>query len=93
LGKPRVNFIACATLMVVGLGLNYAGLYYFGGMGAAYALIAYNVISLITMIAILKKYMHLEVRNIPVYMFQCYRDIYALVMNKVVRRKKNSAAQ
>jgi lipopolysaccharide exporter len=79
LGKPIVNFYSSAALMTVSVVLTYFGLLYFGGMGAAYALIAYNIISLVVMVAILKKYIHLEIRNIPKYMFACYRDIFALL--------------
>lgn len=87
LGKPVVNFISSACLMTVSVVLTYIGLVLFEGMGAAYALIAYNVISLVVMLAILKKYIHLEIKNIPKYMFACYRDIFALI-GKWKNRKK-----
>lgn len=59
LGKPRVNFYSSVVLMTVSVVVTYLGLRYFGGMGAAYGLVVYNIISLVVMIAILKKYIHL----------------------------------
>jgi lipopolysaccharide exporter len=79
IGKPKINFYAGAALMTVSLVCTYIGLKYFGGRGAAYGLIVYNSISLVTMVLILKKYIHLEVRNIPKYMFSCYRDMFGLI--------------
>jgi O-antigen/teichoic acid export membrane protein len=79
LGKPIVNFISSACLMTVSVVLTWIALDRFQGMGAAYALIAYNFISLVVMIAVLKKYIHLEIRNIPKYMFACYKDIFSLL--------------
>jgi lipopolysaccharide exporter len=79
LGKPVVNFISSLCLMTVSVVLTWIALVKFQGMGAAYALIAYNIISLVVMVAVLKKYIHLEIRNIPKYMFACYRDIFALL--------------
>lgn len=79
LGKPVINFMSSAFLMTVSLVVTYFGLLYFGGRGAAYALILYNLISLFVMVAVLKKYIHLEIRNIPKYMFACYKDIFAML--------------
>jgi lipopolysaccharide exporter len=79
LGKPVVNFYSSAALMTVSVVVTYLGLRYFGGMGAAYALIIYNAISLVVMVLILKKYIHLQIRNIPMYMMACYKDIFALI--------------
>jgi lipopolysaccharide exporter len=79
LGKPVANFVTSLVMMSISLVLTYIGLLKFGGMGAAYALIVYNAISLVVMVAVLKKYIHLEIRNIPKYMFACYRDIFGLI--------------
>lgn len=79
IGKPRINFYSSCSLMTVSVVVTYLGLHYFGGLGAAYALVVYNFISLVVMIAVLKKYIHLEIRNIPKYMVACYRDIFGLI--------------
>ena len=79
LGKPIVNFVSACCLMTVSVVLTWIGLVQFQGMGAAYALIAYNFISLIVMVAVLKKYIHLEIKNIPKYMIACYKDIFGLI--------------
>ncbi len=55
-------------------------------MGAAYALIVYNSISLVVMVLILKKHIHLEVLNILKYMLMSYKDMFGFG-KKILRRK------
>jgi lipopolysaccharide exporter len=87
IGKPVVNFLTSAILMVVSLVITYFCLIHFQGMGAAYALIIYNIISLIVMVMVLKKHIHLEVRNILKYMLMSYKDILGF-SKKIIRRPK-----
>jgi len=64
IGKPQINFIANSALMLVNLVLTYFFLVQFGGIGAAYATIIYNVLALTVMIFLLKKYIDLDAANI-----------------------------
>jgi O-antigen/teichoic acid export membrane protein len=89
IGKPAVNFISVTAQMIISLVLAYIFLLKFGGMGAAYAVIISNIINLIIMVVILKKYIHLELRNIPKYIIGCYKDIFAL-LGKIRKPKVES---
>jgi len=79
IGKPRVNFFIGMIYMLISLGVNYLCLYRFGGIGAAYATMINSVIGMILMIAMLKKYIHLEIKNIYVYGLNMYRDTFRMV--------------
>lgn len=79
IGKPAVNFISVTAQMIISLVLTYLFLLKFGGMGAAYAVVISNIINLVIMVVILKKHIHLELRNIPKYILATYKDMFALV--------------
>jgi len=85
IGKPNVNFYVNVGLMLVNLVATYFGLKHFQGMGAAYATIVFNVTSAIVMIAVLKKYVHIEVMNIFKYMFQAYRSLFGFARKKILK--------
>lgn len=85
IGKPQINFYVSVCLMLVNLGTTSFGLYKFGGPGAAYGTIVYNVISAIVILAVLKKYVHIEVKNIWVYMLQAYRDLFGFARKKLLK--------
>lgn len=85
IGKPQVNFYVSVCLMLVNLVATYAGLSLFGGVGAAYGTIVYNVISAIVLLAVLKKYAHIEVKNIGLYMVQAYRDLFGFARKKLLK--------
>lgn len=91
-GKPVVNFWTSAGLMVFGLISTYFFLNHFGGIGAAYATVLNNIVSCAVMVLILKKFIHLEVRNIFRYVLTSYQDMY-LMVKKVVGRKDIAASQ
>ncbi|MFM9908692.1 MAG: oligosaccharide flippase family protein [Chitinophagaceae bacterium] len=79
IGKPRVNFYTSLLYMLISLGINYFCLYTFGGIGAAYASMINAVIGMIIMIGVLKKYIHLELRNIYRFMINMYGDTFKML--------------
>jgi O-antigen/teichoic acid export membrane protein len=81
IGKPHVNFMANAMLMIANLVLTYVFIKIFGGIGAAYATMIYYTISFIVMIMILKKYIGLDVKNIFRFGMQRYRDVLKFRLN------------
>ena len=88
IGKPKINFWVGLAYMLISLFVNYICLYQFGGIGAAYASMMNAVIGMAIMIAVLKKYIHLELKNIFKYLVDVYRDIFKLI----ARLKKSPAA-
>ncbi len=85
IGKPQANFYVNLCLMVFNLGATYLGLHFFGGMGAAYATVIFSVVSYVVMVAMLKKHIHLEVKNIFHYMIQFYKDMLGFARKKLAR--------
>ncbi len=85
IGKPQANFYVSVCLTLFNLVATYAGLYWFKGMGAAYATVAFNIVSGIVLIVILKKYVHVEVRNIFKYMIQAYKDLFSFARKKLIK--------
>lgn len=79
IGKPKVNFLVGVFYMLASLGIYYWCLYQFGGKGAAYATMINSVIGMVVMIVILKKYVHLELKNIYIYGVAVYRDAFKLL--------------
>lgn len=82
IGKPALNFYTNLLFMAVNLGLTYLALSRFGGEGAAYATVLNNIIIFIIMMLVLKKHVHVETKNIFIYMFQTYKIIF----NKILKR-------
>jgi lipopolysaccharide exporter len=82
-GKPDVNFIANALLML----FNFAAMYFFltryGGIGGAYAIVLYYITSFTVMVLILKKYINIRVRNIIGVAMKRYRDLAQLIKNQL----------
>jgi lipopolysaccharide exporter len=79
IGKPKVNFWSGILFMAISLATNYICLRNFGGTGAAYATMINGVISLVLMTAILKKYIHLEIKNVYVYWLNVYKDAFRMI--------------
>jgi lipopolysaccharide exporter len=79
IGKPAVNFLSVTAQMIISLVLTYLFLLRFDGIGAAYAVVVSNIINLVIMVVILKKHIHLELRNIPKYILATYKDAFGLV--------------
>ena len=82
IGKPRVNFIANALLMLMNLLLTWIFLHYFGGMGPAYATMVYYTVSLVTMVLLLKKYIQLDFRNVIKYALNRYQQLFYYVFRR-----------
>jgi lipopolysaccharide exporter len=85
IGKPQANFYVSVFLMLFNLGATWLGLHHFGGMGAAYGTILFNTVSAFVLIAILKKYVHIEVGSIFRYMFQAYKDLFGFARRKLIK--------
>jgi len=76
IGKPQVNFLANALLMGTNLLLTFVCIRQFGGIGAAYATMAYYTLSFVVMLAILKKHIRVSPRNILRFGLGRYKDFY-----------------
>jgi O-antigen/teichoic acid export membrane protein len=85
IGKPQANFYVSVCLTLFNLGATYLCLYHFKGIGAAYATVAFQIVSGITMILILKKYVGVEVKMIFGYMLQAYKDVFGFARRKLVK--------
>jgi O-antigen/teichoic acid export membrane protein len=79
IGKPNINFWANFFFMIIQLALTWFMLQKYGGMGAAYATAINSVITFFIMIAILKKYINVELLNIFRYIWMAYGDIYRMI--------------
>lgn len=85
IGKPQANFYVSVGLTLFNLVATIVGLYLFKGIGAAYATVIFQVVSGMVMIVILKKYVHVEVRNIGKYMIQSYKDLFGFARKKLMK--------
>lgn len=79
IGKPVINFWSSAVMMVIALFTTWLCLLQFGGMGAAYATVINSIIGAVIMYAVLRKYIHLELKNIFQYMIGSYKDMFGLI--------------
>jgi len=79
IGKPKANFWFGLLFMSTSLITNYVCIYYFGGMGAAYATMINGVISIILMVMILKHYIQFEIRKVWKYWMNVYRDAFRMI--------------
>jgi len=94
IGKPKVNFYIGLLYMLISLAVNYFCLLQFGGPGAAYATVINAVVGMIMMIAVLKKYIHLELKNVYTYWLNVYRDAFKMIGKlgkKLLNVSKSSA--
>lgn len=83
IGKPQVNFIVNAILMLFNLLVTWLLLKIYGGPGAAYAIVIYYTISAIVMIIVLKKHINISSSNIVrVMMNRYYEGWRAIVRQK-----------
>lgn len=85
IGKPQANFYVSVCLTLFNLGATYFCLSKFEGIGAAYATVAFNIVSCIVLLAILKHYVKVEVRNIGKYMIQAYKDLFGFARKKLLK--------
>ncbi len=79
IGRPDINFIANALLMLFNFAVTYIMLVQFGAIGPAYAMIIYYVTSFTAMMILLKKYINIDVRNILQIALQRYKDGWQLL--------------
>ncbi len=86
IGKPNVNFWANFAFMVSQLLLTWLMLRTYGGMGAAYAAAINSVLVFFVMIALLKKYIQVELLNIARYVWMAYGDLYRMIRNVLGRK-------
>jgi lipopolysaccharide exporter len=76
IGKPQLNFWYNLLLMCINFAFTYAGLYWIGRDGAAYALVAHHIVSLMIVYQVLKKHVNIEMRNVARYAIGNYRDMF-----------------
>jgi lipopolysaccharide exporter len=86
IGKPQLNFWYNLLLMCINFGFTYAGLYWIGRDGAAYALVAHHIVSLIIVYGVLKKHAHIEMRNVAAYTIGNYKYMFAMA-RKILSRQ------
>lgn len=79
IGKPRINFLVSLVYMLISLAVNYFCLRQYGGIGAAYATMINGVVGMSLMIGILRRYIHLELKNIYLYWIKVYQDIFRML--------------
>ena len=75
IGKPAVNFTVNVLLMITNMIITIIFLKLYGGIGAAYAMMIYYTLSLMTMLVILKRYINIEAKNIIKYSVKRYTDL------------------
>ena len=92
IGKPHINFWANVLFMIFNLLLTFFFLKQFGGMGAAYASVVNYIVTFFLMIAILKKYINVELLNIGKYIIQSYKDVFRII-RKIVPSRPSSIEQ
>lgn len=82
IGKPHINFRANLLLMVINLGLSYLAIAWYGGIGAAYASMISYTLFLLVMLYLLKKYVHVEAKNIVAAAMERYREVVRYVLRR-----------
>ncbi len=86
IGKPQANFYVSVCLMLFNLGATYLCLLQVSGNGRRYATVAFNIVSAFVLLAILKKYVKVEVRNIGKYMLgKPIRDLFGFARKKLIK--------
>ena len=86
IGKPELNFWYNLLLMGINFSFTYAGLYYLGRDGAAWALVAHHIVSLIIVYGVLKRHVNIQMRNIIGYVFSNYGHAFQLLRKTLDRR-------
>jgi O-antigen/teichoic acid export membrane protein len=92
IGKPQLNFWYNLLLMCINFSFTYIGLHWIGRDGAAYALVAHHIVSLIIIYPVLKKHVHIDMRNIVKYAIGNYKYMFNLVKSMVFKSGKNSGS-
>jgi O-antigen/teichoic acid export membrane protein len=93
IGKPNVNFWANFVFMVSQLLLTWLMLRTYGGIGAAYAAAINAVLTFVIMIAILKKYIQVELLNITRFVWMAYCDLFRMLRNIFNRKVQENNPQ
>jgi lipopolysaccharide exporter len=84
IGKPHVNFWANVVIMLSNFAMTWYFLQQFGLMGAAYATFGMHILYTIIFYFLMKKHLHISVRNIFFYM----KETLQLIAQKVGLRQK-----
>lgn len=92
IGKPQLNFWYNLLLMCINFSFTYIGLHYIGRDGAAYALVAHHIVSLIIIYPVLKKHVHVEMRNIIKYAIGNYKYMFNFAMSMLRPNSSNVAS-
>ncbi|HYE53452.1 MAG TPA: oligosaccharide flippase family protein [Chitinophagaceae bacterium] len=90
IGKPQLNFWYNMVFMALSFGFTYLGLFLFGRDGAAYALVAHQIVCLIIVYPVLKKHVNISMRNIVGYTIQSYKDMFSVARRMLKRQSQLS---
>ena len=90
IGKPQLNFWYNLLLMCINFSFTYIGLHWLGRDGAAWALVAHHIISLMIVYGVLKRHVNIQMRNIVGYVFSNYGHAFQLLKKTLLRRSQES---
>src|SRR5688572_30190101 len=76
--------------MCINFTLTYIGLHWLGRDGAAWALVAHHIISLVIVYGVLKRHVNIQMRNIIGYIFSNYGHAFQLLKKTLLRRSQES---
>ena len=88
IGKPHLNFWYNLLLMAINFTFTYIGLHWLGRDGAAWALVAHHIVSLIIVYGVLKRHVNIQMRNIIRYAISNYGHAFQLLKKTLDRRSE-----
>lgn len=88
IGKPQLNFWYNLLLMAINFTFTYIGLHWLGRDGAAWALVAHHIVSLIIVYGVLKRHVNIEMRNIVRYAINNYGHAFQLLRKTLDKRSQ-----
>jgi len=92
IGKPQLNFWYNLLLMCINFTFTYLGLHWLGRDGAAYALVAHHIVSLIIIYPVLRKHVHVDMRNVVKYAIGNYKYMFNLAKSMLSSKNDNAAS-
>lgn len=91
IGKPELNFWYNLLLMCINFTLTYIGLHWLGRDGAAWALVAHHIISLLIIYGVLKRHVNIQMRNVVGYVISNYKNAFELLKKTLLRRSQEKS--
>jgi len=92
IGKPQLNFWYNLLLMGINFTLTYIGLHWLGRDGAAWALVAHHIISLLIVYQVLKRHVNIQMRNVAGYVLSNYKHAFQLLKRTLMKRSQEDPA-